>query len=134
MPGTETLLLATGAERRVSVLGPRPGRQTQHLRACGATPLEHQMPLDIPFDNAPRDRYHRDPVFRALVDMMTVALVRADITPHDLARAATLAATIYAERYHVPVSIVLMPDGSAAIETIADQLRAELLARLNTET
>ena len=78
-----------------------------------------------------RRRYMNDPVFNHVVEMMVAALLRADITPHDLARAATLAATIYAERYGLPVMIVLIPDGDMRITTMADKIREEYSARVN---
>lgn len=68
-----------------------------------------------------------------VVDTMVHLMVHGDMTPHDLARAATLAATIYAERYNVPIMIALIPDGSTKITTLADQIRNELVARMNTE-
>lgn len=80
-----------------------------------------------------RDRYDREPVLRHIVDSMTQVLLCGDLTPHDLAHAATLAATIYAERYSVPVQIVFLPDGGSRITTLADKIRAEFLARLNLD-
>jgi hypothetical protein len=68
-----------------------------------------------------------------VVDAMVQLMLHGDMTPHDIARAATLAATIYAERYNVPITIALMPDDNTRITTLADKIRDELLVRLNTE-
>ena len=83
-------------------------------------------------DPSIRDRYHREPMLAHVVDSMVLLMLHGDMTPHDIARAATLAATIYAERYNVPVMIALMPDG-IKITTLADKIRDELVARMNTE-
>jgi hypothetical protein len=68
-----------------------------------------------------------------VVDSMVQLMLHGDMTPHDIARAATLAATIYAEHYCAPVMIALMPDGGTKITTLADKIRDELVIRMNTE-
>lgn len=80
-----------------------------------------------------RERYKTEPVFRQAVDLMVSMLLASTLTPHDLARAAVLAATIYAERYGQPIQIVFLPGGEAQVTTLADKIRAEILARFNTD-
>lgn len=43
----------------------------------------------------PEERYHRDPVFHALVDTLRAALVGANYTPTELREAAMLAAVAH---------------------------------------
>jgi hypothetical protein len=46
----------------------------------------------------PEERYHRDPTFAALVDVMEAAIHRAEYTPTELREAAMLAAVRYETR------------------------------------
>lgn len=46
----------------------------------------------------PEERYHRDPMFHALVDMFRGAIMNADYTPTEIREAAMLACIIV-ERY-----------------------------------
>lgn len=57
-----------------------------------------------------RERYHDDPRIAAIVNQMVSMLWAEDITAHDLARCAVLAAQIYAERHGSPIVLVLRDD------------------------
>lgn len=50
----------------------------------------------------PRERYLRDPMFKALVDAARVYIREARFTPTELREAVILAATIEEERRPVP--------------------------------
>jgi len=54
-----------------------------------------------------RRRYHTEPMIASITDMLVGALRSGDVTPQDVARCAVLAATIYAERYQAPLTIVI---------------------------
>ena len=54
-----------------------------------------------------RDRYQHEPLVRQLVDAMTGMLAKSDITPHDLARCAVLAAEHHAMHHRQPVMLIL---------------------------
>lgn len=53
-----------------------------------------------------RERYQKDPVFRRLVEYMTVLVEDARVTPTEIREAAMLAQIIYEER-HVRTHLVL---------------------------
>jgi hypothetical protein len=61
-----------------------------------------------------RKRYETDPVIARVVDMMTGMMDRADLTSHDLARCAVLAAEIHARRCMGPITIVLRCEPTAS--------------------
>ena len=51
----------------------------------------------------PRVAYRHEPTFRHTVDTMLGLMVSAQLTPGEMRQAATLAATLYAERYSRPL-------------------------------
>ena len=54
-----------------------------------------------------RERYQHEPIIKNLVSAMEGMLAKSDITPHDLARCAVLAAERHAMYCRQPVMIVL---------------------------
>ena len=46
-----------------------------------------------------RKRYQTDPVFKALVDTMTAAIVKCQYTPSEMREAAIMASIKYEEQY-----------------------------------
>jgi hypothetical protein len=48
----------------------------------------------------PKEKYHRDPNYRSLVDTMVQMIRKCEYTPSELREAAILASTIY-EMEHV---------------------------------
>lgn len=56
------------------------------------------MIIDDNSPNSPRNRYHRDPMFRQLVDTLYLQIEHANYTPTELREAAILAAIMHAER------------------------------------
>lgn len=57
---------------------------------------------------APRERYRRDPMFHALVDMLRSAIARADYTPTEVREAAMLACII--EEQNRPARPIYLDD------------------------
>lgn len=53
-----------------------------------------------------RDRYHNDPMFKILVDMLYFHIEQAKFTPTEIREAAMLAQIIYEER-HLKSHIIL---------------------------
>lgn len=56
----------------------------------------------------PRDRYLRDPMFRALVDQLRGQLAQCNYTATELREAAILAAQIHAD-HTIPRPFYMMP-------------------------
>jgi len=51
----------------------------------------------IKYPDTPRDRYLRDPAFRALVDFMVSAIQQNKYSPSEMREAALLASIVYEE-------------------------------------
>lgn len=55
------------------------------------------------------ERYHNDPRFHALVDMLMSQVIELEMTPHEIRQAATFACVRLAERY--PGIVPASPSG-----------------------
>lgn len=79
------------------------------------------MSFDVP--NSPTARYHRDAMFRALVDTLELHIEQARYTPTELREAALLAAIHYEMRkpprpiYLDPQTQIVGRDDGARTET-----------------
>lgn len=47
---------------------------------------------------SPEERYHKDPQFKSLIDMLEMLIERAQLTPTEIREAATLACIHYEQR------------------------------------
>ena len=72
-----------------------------------------------------REKYHRDPAYRTLVDMMVSHILKADYTPSEMREAAILASIIYEEnfvlkRIHLNKQLKEVSDALNVIENFID--------------
>jgi len=64
----------------------------------------------------PRERYERDPSYRALVDSLMSAIHQAQYTPTELREAVILAAIRYEERFPRPIIMVRKDEPACVYE------------------
>lgn len=76
--------------------------------------------------SSPRDRYHQDPAFHQLVDVMVSCIMKCEYTPSEMREAAILASIIY-EEHRIRKYIIPLEDVEQALNVIHSWSRNEPL-------
>ena len=78
---------------------------------------------------SPQERYHSDPIFRAIVDQLTALIRTAEITPSEVREAAVLACINYemtrVDLHHLPIEVEDWLQGRREPSTMEDLITEE---------